>query len=177
MSFPVPKDQRGSYPFPTPRELRHEWTELLCSGPQNEIDATLLAFHDSLRELESLGDTTRGIHVKFGPDTRYATIIKAFDICRETVIRWELDDHNLWALHYPEPEPKNTKADDDIFFLDCGTNRSCIVRAEPTVSEQIALGLEKIGDTYIKSYWMTWSLVALLGMLAFRSSIRAAKPI
>ncbi len=80
----------------------------------------MLSFRDSLRELESRGDTVRGIHVRFGPNTKYATIIDAIEICSGTVRAWELDDHDLWTLHYPEPEPEKAKATNNVFYLDCG---------------------------------------------------------
>jgi len=140
----------------------------LCNGVDDETEATLLAFRDTLREIESRGDTTHGIHIQFGPDTRYATIIKAIDICRTTVRAWELNDHDLWTLHIPEPKlrPENGPAQ---FSLDCGTSLTgCIIIPEPTISQTVetAFGLAWTG--FIKPYWLSWLLFALIAALDIR---------
>lgn len=178
MTFPIPDEFRGDYSFPpppTPREVRTVWTEFVCDGDPHAIDGTLLAFRDSLRELESRGDTTRGIHVRFGPDTKYATMISAIDICWTTVRAWELNDHDLWTLHYPEPKPDKAKKEKPEFYLECGTIRSagCIVQTAPSATGRLKTGL---GDTWtnaIRPYWMIWSLLLFNGTLALRRTLRA----
>lgn len=174
MTFPIPQDQRDQYPFPpllTPSELRQEWTKFTCNERGDETEATLLAFRDSLRELESLGDTMHGIHIHFGPETKYATIINAIDICSGTVRAWELDDHDLWALHYPEPKPEKAKAINHVFYMDCRMG-SCIVELRPSASERLETNLSKTWIGSIEPYWMTWSLLLLTGVLALRSALR-----
>lgn len=174
MTFPVPAAYKDMYPFPTPRELRHDWTEFACSGRPDDIQKTLALFSDSLRDLESRGDTTLGIHVHFGPDTKYATIISAIDICRMTVRVWELDDHDLWTLHYPEPKPVKHHLAEEQPSWEC-TNTylgNCVVPLKQPDIERLGASLDQTWTGAIKPYWISWALLLLMGVAAVRSSTR-----
>ncbi len=165
MTFPIPADQRDEYDDwlrLAPKELRQEWIDLTCDGRQAEIDATLLSFRDSLRELESREDTVRGIHVHFGPNAKYATIIDAIGICRTTVMFWSLEGHDLWTGHRPEPRRELLA---ELFRPDPGYVR---------MGQNVAL--PRITCTSVlQSYGLVWCLLALMGLLGFRSAIRTVK--
>lgn len=180
MTFPIPADQRDEYDDwlrLAPKELRQEWIDLTCDGRQAEIDATLLSFRDSLRELESREDTIRGIHVHFGPGTKYSNIIRAVNICRTTVIFWALEDHDLWTGHGYEPKPVIPTGYE---YLLRPEYRSAVMGAysndAPSATRDEMDATKKPSwATLIMPYWMTWTFLLLLGMLAGRCAISAVK--
>ena len=177
MTFPIPEDQRAMDPFPVrpfPSELRHEWTTFHCNGHQDHIDAVLLGFRDALRVLESVGDTTRGIHIRFGQDTKYSTIISAIDICRTTVSAWELDDHDLWTLHHPEPKPEKWKAKENVFYLECGTTwvSGCIREPKPSTAGRLKAGIDHCWRNELRPYWPVWALLLFIGALALHRTLQ-----
>ena len=178
MAFPIPPEFREDYDYPlppAPREVRLDWTEFACESDHSTIEATFLAFRDSLRDMESKGDTIRGIHVHFGPKTSYATIISAIDICRTTVIAWELDDHDLWALHYPETRPDKVKKADDTALIDCGG--VCCGTRPPADQSMMKATLLRTTAVMASVHWMIWVLLGCIGILGLRTAFRAANPL
>lgn len=177
MTFPVPAEQRKDDPFPvfpTTREARTKWTEFTINDQAGHADPQLVAFRDSLRELESREDTTRGIHVRFGPGTRYATIIRAIDICRMTVRSWELDDHELWTLHYAPPMP--VKDPHPFPIISCGTTGlgMCVIPERSTKLQELQDAFGSAWTDLFRSYWGSWGLLVIIGVLALRNAMRTA---
>ena len=176
MTFPVPAEQRKDDPFPpyrTTRDARTAWAEFTINDQEVDADPQLLTFRDSLRELESREDTTRGIHVRFGPETRYATIIRAIDICRVTVRSWELDDHDLWTLHYAPPKP--VKDPHRLPIIGCGTSYlgMCVIPERPTRIQELRAIFGSAWTDFFRPFWGSWCLLLIIGVLALRSAIRS----
>lgn len=177
MTFLVPAEQRKDDPFPpyrTTRDARTAWAEFTINDQEVDADPQLLAFRDSLRELESREDTTRGIHVRFGSGIRYASIVRAIDICRMTVRSWELDDHDLWTLHYATHKP--VKGPHPFPIISCGTTGlgMCVIPERPAKFLALQSALGSAWTDLFLSYWGSWCLLLIIGILALRSAIRTA---
>jgi hypothetical protein len=178
MTFPIPQEFRDAYDFPqppTPREARVYWTEFACGGDHLAVDAVLLAFRDSLRELESREDTIRGVHLHFGPDTKYETIINAIDICRTTVMFWSLDDHDLWTGHRYESKSIKLPLKKGSFELFCGTNVLSGSAPVPQTPNETVEAVVSPWAKLVRPYWMSWSLFVVIGVLAIRAAFRSIR--
>lgn len=90
-------------PPPDPSEADVRWSHFTMDGRLGLNQNVLKAFQNSLREVENSENKYAGLHVHFGKNATYATVMAAIEICRNTVNGYSINDHDLWAVYVPTP--------------------------------------------------------------------------
>lgn len=162
MAFPLPLGQDSLLDAITRRPILNE-PDFRFSGGLDDALSYLTEFRNELEALAAARDTLRIIHVRFGHDATYGTVVHALESCRLHTDQWMLDWPDLVTRFYrrPPPSPSHIQT---IYVDDLLGDDVIRQRASLTPFGWVRM---KIIDPLTAAYHPIWPAIPLYFMLAF----------
>jgi len=93
-------------PVPDWAEPKREWRDLICDGPLSNAHETIAEFRKLGQAITSTQDTLRGVRLKFGPRTKWNTVIAAVDAAMaDSTSQFWLNDSSIRICCIPPALP------------------------------------------------------------------------
>lgn len=102
ISFPTPLGQDSLLDATTWRPILNQ-PDFHCSGRSDAALPVLTDFRNTLGALAVAQDTQRIVHLQFGDDVTYETVVHALESCRLHTDLWMLDWPDLVTRFYRRP--------------------------------------------------------------------------
>jgi hypothetical protein len=149
-----------------------EYLEIDLNGNDKENKIKLDFAQLEIRRIIKTKDTTKGVHFNFETDSKYWTVIRAFDICfiekAHTFVPFK---NHVWMFNY---FPKTKPYDEERRPI-CGNSAWAFgygpMKGGYTYEEQIEnskKGNKEFIIKSLKSYWFAGVLLILLTVLSLR---------